>query len=192
VLALVAGGGIAWMFFNGRQPAPPPAAVPQPIASDSHPVTLDAPELQRVAPLPEPANLPTTTVNGETGIPLPTAADLAPGFAPYNHGDYPVAADKFRTLASTYSNSEMPFLYLGISELELGQNAPAQHDLDHAHKLATPDLLTEIDWYLAISDLRLGLQSEALALLQSLCAMNDNIHHARACAIAHQIDAPSH
>ncbi len=189
LIAVIAIAVLGYLAFARREPSTPAAAPEQ--ATAPRPVALDAPELIHMPPLPAPTDLPTSPVHDAAGIALPTVADLAPAFSLYNHADYAAAAEKFRLLVASFPSSEIPSLYLGVSELELDHNAPAQHALVKAQQLAPAKRIMDVDWYLAIADLRVGLQSEALPLLQSICVLDDNIHRPRACAIAAQVAAPT-
>lgn len=60
-------------------------------------------------------------------------------------------------------------LYLGVSYLHVGDPALAEQTLSAARRSAPPDLIEEVDWYLALARVRAGNVATARDDLERLC-----------------------
>ena len=163
------------LFYHGHQDtistpiATNPATTPTPKAA--LPPTLLA-EVTNPQPLPPPSGSSADLVlrGPSTSSPDdPSAADLLPAFRAYNRQDYATAAKQFDALSSRFPKAVTPALYLGVAQLEAGQNTTAANTLQHALDLASPARPTEAVWYLAIAKARLG-DTQASQLFREVCA----------------------
>lgn len=162
----------------------------QTIVAANHPSTQplsDFPELHRIAPLAPPDDVPALVTRGAAATHGPSVDDLMPAFRAYNRGDFSQAAAAFAPLIARFPQSDIPPLYLGVSQLQLGQNADAQHSLAQAYALTGSPHHEAVAWYLAVADLRLNQSSAAAPLLHELCAQQRNLNAPRACALVRQI-----
>lgn len=162
---------------------PPVASLHSPAA---HPIA-DIAELHHVSPLPPPDNVPALVTRGASPVHGPFIRDLLPAFRAYNRGDFAQAASAFASLVARFPQSEIPSLYLGVSELELNQNANAQHALQQALRLSSASQHDATEWYLAVADLRLAQPQAAAPLLHQLCSEPRDPYAPRACTLAQQV-----
>jgi len=112
----------------------------------------------------------------------PDATELAPAFAAYNDNNYAAAATRFANLATRFQKSDIPILYLGVSQLLAGDNSAALASLTHADAIAKPSRKDAASWYHAAAA-ALSHSPEAPALLQSLCSRNNSTYAQQACAL---------
>jgi hypothetical protein len=166
-----------------------PSASEQPATATNHapaaPVAIA--ELHNIAPLSPPGDVPALVTRGASTVHGPSVNDLMPAFRAYNRGNFAQAAADFAPLAGRFPTSEIPPLFLGVSQLELNQNAVAQHSLQQAYNLAGPSHHDDAAWYLALADLRLSEPAAAVPLLHQLCSQPRDPYALRACALAHEI-----
>lgn len=113
----------------------------------------------------------------------PDATELAPAFDVYNKGDYPLAAIHFRQLASRFPKSDVPVLYLGVSQLLAGDNSSALESLTKADALAKPSHKDAASWYHAAAAVR-AQSADAGALLQSVCSRRGSPYSQQACSLS--------
>lgn len=132
-------------------------------------------------------DLPESTSGAKTGG-RPTVAELAPAFAAYRQNKYQEAATDFAILAQRYPESDIVFLYLGISQLFLEENEDALASLGRAEALASPQRQDAASWYHAIAALRLQ-DAESKDLFAQLCSRKGSPYAGQACAIARQLKA---
>jgi TolA-binding protein len=147
----------------------------------------DLPELRQIAPLAPPDDVPVLVTRGATTTHGPSVDDLMPAFRAYNRNDFAQAAAAFAPLVPRFPQSDIPPLYLGVSQLQLGQNADAQRSLAQAYSLTGSAHHDAAAWYLAMADLRLHQSAAAIPLLRDLCVQQRNPYAARACTLAQQI-----
>ena len=182
-LVLLALGG-TFGYRAIHRSAAPAIAVQQPGTNPP----MEFAELHQIAPLAAPDDAPGLVARGDspgssTG---PSVADLLPAFRAYNSRDFRAAATAFGALKDRFPDAEIPALYLGVSQLELGDNAAARGTLTHALSNAHDVRRPAATWYLAIAELRTGDATAAVPLLQSLCSPASTPYAVRACALAKQ------
>ena len=151
------------------------------------PPAADLPELHRIVPLASPDDVPVLVTRGATATHGPSVDDLMPAFRAYNRNDFTRAVAAFAPLVARFPQSDIPSLYLGVSQLQLGQNADAQRSLAQAYSLTGSAHHDAAAWYLAVADLRLHQSAAALPLLRDLCVQQHNPYAGRACTLAQQI-----
>jgi hypothetical protein len=147
----------------------------------------DLPELHQIAPLAPPDDVPALVTRGAAATHGPSVEDLLPAFRAYDHNNFAQAAADFAPLITRFPQSGIPPLYLGVSQLQLGQNADAQRSLTQAYALTGSTRHDAAAWYLAVADLRLNESKAAAPLLHELCTEHPDPYAPRACALAHQI-----
>jgi hypothetical protein len=149
---------------------------------------LEFAELHKISPLAPPDDAPVLVSRGDSSAATtgPSTADMLPAFRAYNKGDFSAAATAFAPLVARYPQAETPLLYLGVSQLELGENATARFTLTRAATAATSERRAAATWYLAVAELRTGDMHAAVPLLQSLCSPTATAYAPRACALATQ------
>ncbi|MGA8938276.1 MAG: hypothetical protein WB439_03845 [Acidobacteriaceae bacterium] len=152
-------------------------------------IPADTRELHQIAALAPPEDVAALVMRGSSSTPGPTVEDLLPAFRAYNRGDYAQAATAFAPLVARFPQSDIPPLYLGVSRLELGQNADAQRALAQAYSLTGSAHHDAAAWYLAVADLRLNRLKIAVPLLRALCAQPGDPDAPRACALAQRLGA---
>jgi hypothetical protein len=158
------------------------ASVVPPVPAPSHLVQL---ELEK---LPPPSSLQEGLVfRGGAVRPEPTAEELGHAFHAYQTADYRDAATQFSALARRYPKSDIPVLYLGVSQLFLGENQAALSSLSAAEIVARPSRKDVSSWYRAVAAMRVQ-SSEAKALFESLCGWDQSAYAQRACQIKAQLD----
>lgn len=153
--------------------------------SATHPAAPSLPaQVVTIAVLAPPDLGPDLVTRGASAAAGPSVADLLPAFQPYNRGDYAAAATEFAQLGARFPHSGIPPLYLGVAQLQRGQNAAAQRALLRALPLAGAEERSAAAWYLAVADVRLGQASAARPLLRDLCGRPNDAFAARACSLA--------
>jgi len=111
----------------------------------------------------------------------PSADQLLPAFTAYNSGDYATAQTAFATLAQQYPKSDLPLLYLGVTDLLLGKNREAADVLSKADTLAAPTRKEHIAWYRALAAQRTDDPSTN-TMFSTICAAGGT-YSARACSL---------
>jgi hypothetical protein len=120
----------------------------------------------------------------------PDAAELEPAFAAYMKDHYDAAEKHFSKLAKQYPKADVPVLYLGVSQLFLGQNQAALTTLTLAQELAAPSRRDAAAWYQAIATLRTH-SADAGMLFQSLCQRGSSSYSKKACSVFSQMHPES-
>jgi hypothetical protein len=168
---------IAFFLYAGRnqhQKTQQIAASPPQPASHIH--------LQIAKLPPPPTDSPGLVFRGAISSTDPDAAELAPAFAAYNNNDYALAATRFANLTARFPKSDIPILYLGVSQLLAGDKSAALASLTQADTIAKPSRKDAASWYYAAAA-TLVHSPEAPALLQSLCSRNKSTYAQQACAL---------
>jgi hypothetical protein len=141
---------------------------------------------------PPPATESGLVFRGTVSAADPDVDELAPAFAAYNKNDYSLAVSRFAKLASRFPRSDIPILYLGVSQLLEGDNAAAVESLTHAEQLAKPSRKDAATWYHAVAAVRVH-SPDAPLLFRSLCNRNDSLYAQQACAVSTQLgEKPTH
>jgi hypothetical protein len=180
ILSAVAAGLAIIAFFlytgrNHRQPTQLTAvSAPQP-AAQFH--------LQITKLPPPPTTGPDLVFRGAISTADPDATELAPAFAAYNNNDYALAATRFASLAPRFPKSDIPILYLGVSQLLAGDNSAALASLTQADAIAKPNRKDAASWYHAVAA-ALAHSPSAATLLQSLCSRNNSTYAQQACSLS--------
>lgn len=124
--------------------------------------------------------------HSKVSVGRPPAFELATAFAAYRQNKYRVAATDFSVLAQRYPESDIVFLYLGVSQLFLDQNEDALASLGRAEAIAKPERQEAASWYHAIAALRLQ-DTESKTLFEQLCSHHGSPYSDQACAVAKQL-----
>ena len=112
------------------------------------------------------------------------ASQLKPALDAYREGDYARADREFTALAPRYPQAVEVFFYQGIARLFLNDVAGADVSLSAADRLADESFATDVAWYRAVVDERLGRLADARARLASLCAQGNQPRQRSACEAA--------
>jgi hypothetical protein len=181
ILLAVAG---AFLFLRQPQANQSDQAVIQP-APTTQPIS---PRLQ-IAKLAVPIGLaPGLALRGEAPAQQPTAAEMSPAFEAYAKDDYPLAAQRFTELADRFPRAEIPFLYLGVTQLLQQDNTHALTTLTRADSLAQQNRSDQKDaatWYHALA--AVAAQSpDAPHLLRVVCASTQSPYSQQACELGKQ------
>ncbi len=131
-------------------------------------------------PPPQTAE-PQFVLRGDASSAEPTLAELAPAFDAYRQNDYTRSADRFGELAKRFPKSDVPALYLGISQLFLGQHEAALQSLTQADTLAQPERKDAAGWYHAVAAVQ-AHAPEAASLLRSICQNRASMYSQKACS----------
>jgi hypothetical protein len=170
---LVLSVGIA-LFL--RHSSPGSSAVPQG-SSASRDIASIA-----IEKLPPPqTSEPQFVLRGDASSAEPTLAELAPGFDAYGQNDYKTSADRFGELAKQFPKSDVPVLYLGISQLLLGRHEAALQSLAQADTLAQPERKDAAGWYHAVAAAQ-AHAPQAVSLLRSICQNRASMYSREACS----------
>ena len=169
-LAVAAAGIIAVVWVtrpevNTETTAPPasPVVVQAPRPAPVYAMALDKPEVRLSL------GALTWRSSGRQGD---LVADLKPGLDAFRRDDHATARRELAALTSTYPRAIEVLLYLGVSQLFLGETEAARDNLTKAlaeANTAGPELGVDAAWYLAIADERLGNKEAARTALTSLC-----------------------
>ena len=173
---------VAFLLYTGRnhrQPAQQVAGSAPPAAAQFH--------LQITKLPPPPTSSSGLVFRGAISTTDPDATELAPAFAAYNNNDYALAATRFANLATRFPKSNIPILYLGVSQLLAGDNSAALTSLTQADAIAKPSQRDAASWYHAAAA-ALAHSPEAPALLQSLCSRNNSNYAQQACSLSSKSD----
>ena len=136
----------------------------------------------QIAKLDPPAHLASspTPRDGASAAPEPTPQQLAPAFDAYVRSDYSLATERFSQLAKQFPRAGIPFLYLGVTQLLINDNARALFNLTRAEQFVSPDQKDIASWYRAIAALRTGA-ANANQLLHSVCERKESPYAQQAC-----------
>lgn len=137
----------------------------------------------QIVKLPPPPSSLGLVFRGAISAREPTAAELAPAFAAYNNNHYALAAARFARLATRFPNSDIPILYLGISQLLTGNNSAALASLTQADAIARPNRKDAASWYHAAAAL-LTHSADASHLLHSVCDRGHSAYTQQACSLS--------
>ena len=149
----------------------------------SAPKTVDL----EVAKLEPPVLQPQLVMRGAPSK-EPGANDLAPAFALYEKNDYQGAAHRFALLAKEFPKSDIPMLYLGVSQLLDGDNAGALGSLAQADARAAHSRKDAASWYHAVAAVRMH-SADAAPMLRTLCKRDASSYANQACAAAAELNA---
>jgi hypothetical protein len=163
---------------------PKPNQTTQTVQSDQHqPATLpQKPDLE-IAKLDPPIELaPGLVLRGTTSSDQPTPADLAPAFSAYTQNNYSLAAERFSRLAKQFPRSDIPFLYLGVTQLLQDDATAALPNLVRAEYLARSSHKDSAAWYRALAAIQ-ARSPEASALLDAICRNKTSVYTSQACLL---------
>ncbi|HEY6412993.1 MAG TPA: hypothetical protein VIX42_04870 [Edaphobacter sp.] len=163
-----------------------PAARPNQTAHITQPDQLTpAPQQTQleIAKLDPPLQLaPSLVLRGTVPSDQLNATQLAPAFAAYTQSDYPLAAQRFSQLTKQFPRADIPFLYLGITQLLQNDSAAALPDLARAEYLAQGSHKDSAAWYHALAVAK-PAHPEAPALLRTLCQSKESPYAYQACQL---------
>jgi hypothetical protein len=111
------------------------------------------------------------------------AAELTSALGSYRDDNYKKAAKQLADVVKDFPHGVEGQLYLGVSQLRLGQNAEAMTSLRAAQRLGPEQFRDDATWYLALAYDRSGDVRGALAELQKLCQGKSG-YAQRACSAA--------
>ena len=143
------------------------------------PLALQAKELP-FAPLASPSRAAALVTRGGGANGEPTNEQLLPAFKAYNHSDFGLAAVEFQALSADYPQNQMILLYLGVSQLSLGQNAQADVALKHARDAKRLYNADAVLWYSAVAASRTQ-PAEARPFLLELCQKKTSPYSTQSC-----------
>jgi hypothetical protein len=115
------------------------------------------------------------------------ASQLKPALDAYREGDYARADREFTALAPRYPQAVEVFFYQGVARLFLNDVAGADVSLAAADRLADESFATDVAWYRAVVDQRLGRLANARTRLASLCAQDNQSRQRPACEAADRL-----
>ncbi|HEY6376444.1 MAG TPA: hypothetical protein VIX90_13060 [Edaphobacter sp.] len=181
VILAVAG---AFLFLREPQTNQPTQATTQPAET---PVPQTSATGLQIAKLAVPIGLaPGLALRGEASTQQPTAAQLSPAFEAYAKDDYPLAAQRFTELADQFPRAELPFLYLGVTQLLQQEDTRALTTLTRADSLAQQNHSDQKDaasWYHALSAVA-AKSPDAPHLLRVVCAHPQSPYSQQACKLS--------
>lgn len=181
---------VAVFLFSGRFQKKSSLQVSTSPATGYEPPTQLNLQVAKLAP-PPPAES-SLVFRGAVSGADPDADELAPAFAAYNEDDYSLAVSRFAKLTSRFPRSDIPILYLGVSQLLEGDNAAAVESLTQAEQLAKPSRKDAATWYHAVAAVRVH-SPDAPLLFRSLCNPHDSPYAQQACAVSTQLgEKPTH
>ena len=164
----------------------------QPQVNQTNLATTQTPTPQPLTPRLQIAKLalpigmaPGLVLRGEASTQQPTADQLSPAFEAYAKDDYPLATQRFTQLADQFPRAELPFLYLGVTQLLQQDNAHALTTLNRADTLAQQNHSPQKDaaaWYHALASVA-AHSSEASTLLQAVCNQTQSPYSQQACEL---------
>jgi hypothetical protein len=125
---------------------------------------------------------PELALRGDVSSTEPTFAELEPAFDAYQKNNYRKAADQFAELAKQFPKSDIPILYLGVSQLFLSQNEAALGSLAQAETIARPERRDAAAWYYAVAAAR-SQAPNAGPLLRSVCSNHASSYAQKACSV---------
>lgn len=154
-----------------------PEAVPAPIVARFQ-LPLDKPEV-KIGPR-------ALTYRGDAGGD-DFLSQLKPALDAYREGDYQRADRAFAVLATRYPQAVEVHFYQGVARLLSSDFAAADASLAEAARLSDESFATDVEWYRAIVDERLGRVAEARARLDSLCSQGNQARQRAACEAAEKL-----
>jgi TolA-binding protein len=116
------------------------------------------------------------------------AADLTAALASYRDDNYSQAAQQLAKVAQEFPGGVEAQLYLGISRLQLQQNAEAVTPLTAVQKLGPEQFREDATWFLALAYERTQDSPHALDELQKLC-QGKGVYSQRACTGIQELSA---
>jgi hypothetical protein len=147
------------------------------------PATLPPQSHLEVAKLDPPLELaPGLVLRGAAPSDQPTPDQLTPAFTAYTQSDYPLAAQLFSELAKQFPRADIPFLYLGVTQLLQNDSAAALPNLARAEQLATASRKDTAAWYHALAATQ-AHSPEAPVLLHFLCLRKKTPYSPQACQL---------
>ena len=115
------------------------------------------------------------------------ASQLKPALDAYRGDDYARADREFTALAPRYPQAVEVLFYQGIARLFLNDFAGADVSLSSADRLADESFATDVAWFRAVADERLGRLADAGARLASLCSQGNGPRQRSACEAADRL-----
>ena len=115
------------------------------------------------------------------------ASHLKPALDAYRGDDYVRADRELTALARRYPEAVEVFFYQGVARLFLSDFAGADVSLSSAERLADESFATDVTWFRAVVDERLGRRADARARLVSLCVQNNQPRQRSACEAADRL-----
>jgi hypothetical protein len=173
-----------WMSRRGTAPAAPSS---QPITSQTSIARAEPNPIE--LPLRKPdvrLSAAALTWRGPAGA-SSFVDDLAPALDAFRASDYSRAAQMLAPLERQYPKAVEPPFYRGISLLFLNDPNAAVDELQTAARLADDTFSMDVDWYLAVAELRAGRLAAARVYLDPLCR-TANAHTADACDALKKLD----
>ncbi len=144
--------------------------VPPQLHTAAAPPVRDELARLKLEPLPAPSfDWSVLVLRGAPGDEDGATAALAAAMEPYRSGDYAAAASRLAAAARKYPNAAEVHLYLGTSQLLLGDARAAVESLLAAQRLSTADRRDAATWYLAVAYQRSGASVDAAGQLRVLC-----------------------
>jgi hypothetical protein len=184
-LAAVALAAVVWLRLH-----PSVAPVSTPATVEVKPVQPPAPSVLQWEKLP--IKLQASSVLVLRGKPRnykeKYAAELTTALAPYRDDNYSQAALQLSKVVQDFPGGVEAQLYLGISRLQLQQNAEAIAPLSAARKLGPQQFREDAAWFLALAYERTHDRQEELAELQNIC-QGKGTYSQRACAGIQELSA---
>ena len=173
-----------WVSWRGTPPAvrrPAPAAN-QTTVAHAGPSALELP-LRKPDVRLSAAALTRRAPPGASSF----ADDLARALDAFRASDYSRAAQMLEPLERQYPKAIEPPFYRGISLLFLNDPNAAVDELQTAARLADDTFSMDVDWYLAVAELRAGRLAAARVYLEPLCRTT-NAHTTDACDALKKLD----
>jgi tetratricopeptide (TPR) repeat protein len=165
-LAAVAVAAVVWVRLH---PSVAPDSTPSTVAVQ--PVQPTAPSVLQWEKLP--IKLQASSVLVLRGKPRTAkekyAAELTAALASYRDDNYPEATRQLAKVGKEFPDGVEAQLYLGISQLQLQQNAEAIAPLTAAQRLGPDQFRQDASWFLALAYERTHDPQHALAELQKMC-----------------------
>jgi hypothetical protein len=184
--AIILAAAGAFLFLRQPQTSQPTLATTQ---ASLAPAPQSIGRNLEIAKLAVPIGLaPGLTLRGEAPTQQPTAAQVSPAFEAYVKDDYPLAAQRFTELADQFPRAELPFLYLGVTQLLQQDNAHALTTLNRADTLARENHSSQKDdaaWYHALAAIATH-SPDAPHLLNVVCADTRSSYSKQACELEKQ------
>ena len=174
-----------WMSRRGTAPAAPTSqpAAPQTSVARAEPPPFELPVQKPDVRLSAAA----LTWRGPSGA-SSYVDDLAPALDAFRASDYSRAAQMLEPLKRQYPKAIEPPFYRGISLLFLNDPNAAVDELQTAARLTDDTFSMDVDWYLAVAELRAGRLAAARVYLDPLCR-TANAHTADACDALKKLDS---
>lgn len=179
-VAVAAAAVLAAILLNHR---PHHAAATSAAQAPSMPVSAPLAKLDPPEGILSGAEMRTALPTGR-----PTPAELAPAFIAYSQNKYREAATDFSVLSERYPESDIVFLYMGVSQLFLDEDETALATLGRAVALAQPARADAANWYHAVAALRLQ-DTDSKHLFDQQCTRRGSPYARQACVMAKLIEA---